>query len=127
MKNIIQNVGPFPLSKAILHDEKYILEISGQIGVEEQTGKLTEGIENQTTQVLENIKKILVGVGWDLTNVIKTTVYLSDMNDYVKMNEIYGKYFQENYPTRTAMAVKELPRGALIEIQCTASGNDVKK
>ena len=127
MKKIIKNTGPFPLSKAILHDEKYTLEISGQIGFNGQTGNMADGIENQTNQTLENIKNIIEEIGWNLSNVIKTTVYLSDMKDYAKMNEVYGKYFKANYPTRTAMAVKELPRGALIEIQCTASGNEIKE
>ena len=63
---------------------------------------------------------------FNLSNIIKATIYLSDMNNYAKMNEIYGKHFIKDYPTRAAVAVKELPRKALIEIECTASGDKVK-
>ncbi len=125
MKKIIKNVGAFPLSKAIVHDHKFTMEISGQIGVDAKTGELVEGIENQTSKILDNIKNILDDIGWNLTNVDKSTVYLSDMKDYAKMNEVYGKYFSKDHPTRTAMAVKELPRQALVEIACTASGDKI--
>ena len=126
MKRVIENSGAFPLSKAILHDHKYTLEISGQIGVDAKTGELVEGIENQTAKTLDNIKQILEEIGWSLSNVIKATIYLSDMNNYAKMNEVYGKYFTKDYPTRTAIAIKELPRQALVEITCTASGDKIK-
>ena len=127
MKKIIENVGSFPLSKAILHNHEYTLEISGQIGVDTKTGELAEGIENQTAKTLDNIKQILEEVGWNLTNIDKATVYLSDMKDYAKVNEIYGKYFTKDYPTRAVVAVKELPRKALVEIECTASGDKIRK
>lgn len=125
MKKIIKSKSSFPLSNAILHNNKYILEISGQIGVN-PNGELAEGIENQTSQVLDNIKSILEEIGWDLTNVTKAIIYLSDMKDYAKMNETYAKYFTKDYPTRVALAVKELPRNALIEIECTASGDKIR-
>ena len=126
IKRFIKSKGSFPLSNAILHDSKYILEISGQIGMDAKTGELVEGIENQTVKTLDNIKQILEEIGWNLSNIIKATIYLSDMNNYAKMNEIYGKHFIKDYPTRAAVAVKELPRKALIEIECTASGDKVK-
>ncbi len=122
IKLIVPSGGPFPLSKAILHNYSDVLEISGQIGVDPKTGILAEGIEAQTTQTLQNIKTILEEVGWSLSNVIKTNVYLSDMSDYTNMNEVYAQYFTKDFPTRSAFAVKELPRGALIEIECTACG-----
>lgn len=122
-KRIIKSAGAFPLSNAILHDHKYTLEISGQIGIDAKTGELAQGIEDQTAQTLEAIKKILGTVGWDLTHVVKARVYLSDMKNYTKMNEAYGKYFKADYPARAAFAVKELPRGALVEIECTAAGD----
>jgi len=87
VKKIIDYPGSFPLSKAILHNHKYVMELSGLIGIDFKTGKLAEGIENQTIKILENIKKSLEEVGWNLNNVIKTRVYLSDMKDYDKMNE----------------------------------------
>lgn len=112
-----------PFSKAIIHNLKYTMEISGQVGIDSKTGKLLEGIEKQTHQALENIKKILEETGWRFENIIKVRIYLTDMNDYTKVNEIYKKYFSNNYPARVALAVKTLPLDALIEIECTA-GND---
>jgi len=121
MKTIIKNPGPFPLSKAIVHNDKYTMEISGQIGMDAKTGELAIGIEEQTVKTFEAIKSALESVGWDFTNIIKARVYLADMKDYAKMNEVYGKYFTKDYPTRVAFAVKELPRGALVEIECITS------
>ncbi|HTY44252.1 MAG TPA: RidA family protein [Patescibacteria group bacterium] len=86
-KTFIKNNGAFPLSKAVLHDEKYTMELSGQIGMNSETGKLAEGIEKQTIQTLENINNILNSVKWNLSNIIKVRIYLSDMENYAKMNE----------------------------------------
>ncbi|MDP3742492.1 MAG: RidA family protein [Candidatus Micrarchaeota archaeon] len=122
-KHIIKAEGSFPISKAVLHNCKYTLELSGQIGVAHITDKLADGIENQTRIALENIKSILKEIKWELSNVVKIRVYLSDMKNYEKMNEIYAEYFTKNYPARVAMAVKELPRQALVEIECTAAGD----
>ncbi len=122
-KKFIKSKLPLPLSEAILHNDKYSMELSGQIGTNPETGKLAEGIEEQTVQTLEKIKKILEGVGWGLKNIIKSRIYLSDMKNYSKMNEVYGRYFQDEYPTRISFSVKELPLNALVEIECVASGN----
>src|SRR3989344_5197 len=122
VKTFIAAPGPFPISKAVLHNDKYTLEISGQIGFDTKTGKMGEGIEQQTKITLENIKSILAEVEWDMDTIIKTRVYLADMKDYEAMNKVYREYFAKDYPARVAMAVKELPRGALVEIECTASG-----
>src|SRR3989344_5231465 len=126
VKKVIANPGPFPISKAVLHNHKYTLEVSGQIGTDTKTGELVEGIENQTAKTLEIIKNILQEEGWKLSNVDKARVYLSDMKNYEKMNETYKKYFTAEYPARVALAVKELPRKALVEIECTASGDKIK-
>lgn len=125
VKRAIEYPGDFPLSMGVLHNEKYHLELSGLIGINLSTGALAEGIENQTRQAIENIKNTLDKVGWDLSNVIKVRIYLSSMENYKKMNETYEEYFTENYPSRVAFAVKELPAGALIELECTASGDKV--
>lgn len=122
-KKLIKNKGSLPLSDAILHDDKYSMEISGQVGIDTKTGKLAEGIENQTSYAVEKISNILSEIGWSLSNIIKVRVYLIDMKDYSKMNEVYQKYFKKDYPARVALAVKELPLGALIEIECVACGN----
>lgn len=126
VKKIIKNISSLPFSKAVLHDSKYVMEVSGQVGLDPKTGKLVEGIEKQTTRTLDNIKKILEEVGWDFKNIIKVRIFLADMKDYAIMNEVYGKYFSSDYPTRVALAVKGLPLGALIEIECTAAGNEIK-
>ncbi|MDO8661184.1 MAG: Rid family detoxifying hydrolase [Candidatus Woesearchaeota archaeon] len=126
-KEIIPSSGAFPLSKAVVHNDTYIMEISGQIGVNPQTGQLEEGIKAQTSRVLEIIKEILHLKGWSLKNVVKTRIFLLDMKDYAFMNEVYSTYFSADYPARFALAVKELPRNALIEIDCTATGDTIKE
>lgn len=126
-KNIIAGAGLL-FSKAVIHSDKYTMEISGQIGLNSE-GKLLEGIERQTVQTLNNVKDILESVGWKIDNLIKARIYLTDMKDYAKVNEIYGKYFEENnsiFPTRVALAVKELPLGALIEIDGTAARDNLE-
>lgn len=125
IKKRVAYLGNFPLSKAILHDNKYPLELSGLIGIDPDTGKLAEGIENQTTKIPDSLKETLNEVGWSLDNIIKTRVYLAEMKDYEKMNKIYKKYFTKDYPTRIALAVKELPANASVEMECTASGDMV--
>ncbi|MEK6833102.1 MAG: RidA family protein [Nanoarchaeota archaeon] len=114
-----------PFSKAIIHNFKYIMEISGQVGIDPKTGKLSEGIEKQTYQALENIKKILEEAGWSFENIIKARIYLINMDDYATVNEIYKRYFLNDYPARVALAVKALPLGALIEIECIAANDSI--
>ncbi len=123
VKKII-SAGSLPFSKAIVHNFEYTMELSGQVGIDPKTGKLVEGIEKQTHQTLENMKKILEEIGWGFENIIKVRIYLTDMNDYTIVNDIYKKFFSSDYPARVALAVKDLPLGALIEIECTAAGNE---
>lgn len=98
------------------------LFVSGQIGMNWKTGALeAQDIESETRQVLENLTAVLENAGYDTSDVIATTVYLKDMNDYQKMNLIYGGYFPEDsYPARTAVQVAGLPRNARIEISAIA-------
>ena len=93
---------------------------SGQIPVNPVTGEMPEGIEAQVTQSLDNVKALLESQGMDFSNVIKTTVFLADMNDFATMNGIYATYFVEPYPARSAVQVAKLPKGALIEIEVIA-------
>lgn len=93
---------------------------SGQIGIDPKTNTLVEGLENQAHQVLKNLTEVLKASKSDLSHVVKTTIYLADINDYKKMNEIYGTYFSDHKPTRAAFAVADLPIGALIEIEAIA-------
>ncbi len=94
---------------------------SGQIPLNPIDGSMPSSIEDQTKQSLENCKAILEEAGTSLDNVIKTTVFLADMNDFVKMNEVYSTYFSTNPPARSAVQVAKLPKDAQIEIEMIAT------
>ena len=94
---------------------------SGQVPINPVTNNFVEGgIKEQTRQALLNAQNILRQAGLELSNVVKTTVFLSDMNDFVAMNEVYAEFFLMPYPERSAVAVKTLPKNALVEIECIA-------
>ncbi len=94
---------------------------AGQVGINPATGELVEGgIEAQTRQVLSNLKNVLEASDSGLNFVVKTTVFLKDMNDFAKMNTIYAEFFSENPPARSTIAVAGLPKGALVEIEAVA-------
>ena len=95
---------------------------SGQIPINPATGNFVEGgIKEQTRQSLTNVKAILEEVGLTMGNVIKTTVFMADMSDFADMNAVYAEFFSEPFPARSAVAVKTLPKGALVEIEVVAS------
>jgi 2-iminobutanoate/2-iminopropanoate deaminase len=123
MKHAIQShaapaaVGPY--SQAI-EDGGWIL-CSGQIGLDAATGKLIEGgIENETRRVMENLRAVLTaaGAGWE--DVLKTTIFLTDLNDFEVVNRIYSEHFEQPYPARSTVQVAALPRGARVEIEAIA-------
>ena len=94
---------------------------SGQIPIIPATGELNTGsIEDQTRQVLENVKAVLEAAGSTMADVVKATVFLQDMNDFAKMNEVYAKYFPTPYPARAAVQVARLPRDVKVEIEVVA-------
>ena len=94
---------------------------SGQIPIDPATGAFVEGgIKEQTRQSLTNVKAILEEAGLTMANVVKTTVFLADMADFADMNSVYAEFFSEPYPARSAVAVKTLPKGALVEIEVIA-------
>ena len=93
---------------------------SGQIGVDPKTGQLAEGLEAQAEQVLLNLQTVLEAAGSDMSRVLKTTVFLADMNDYAAMNEVYKRHFKEDPPARSAVQVAKLPANAKIEIEAVA-------
>ncbi len=109
-------IGPY--SQAV--EVNGTLFISGQVPVNPETGKIPEGIEAQTKQVMKNISAILEEAGYAFDDVIKSTCLLSDMANFKAMNEVYGSYYAQNPPARAAFAVKELPLGALVEIETIA-------
>ena len=112
-------IGPY--SQAIQTGN--MLFISGQIPVNPATGEVPEGITAQTTQVFANIKAILTEAGYTMEDVVKTTVLLSDIANFVPMNEIYAKAFEgcAAFPARAAFAVRDLPKGVMVEIEVIAA------
>jgi 2-iminobutanoate/2-iminopropanoate deaminase len=94
---------------------------SGQIPIDPETGTIVEGgIKEQTRQSLLNVKAILEEVGLTMANVVKTTVFMADMNDFTDMNGVYAEFFTDPFPARSAVAVKTLPKNALVEIEVVA-------
>ena len=100
-----------------------LLYASGQIPIDPSTGSIVDGgIKEQTRQSLLNIQAILEEAGLSFANVVKTTVFLADISDFADMNGVYAGFFTEPYPARSAVAVKSLPKGALVEIEVVAAG-----
>lgn len=110
-------VGPY--SQAI--DAGAFIFLAGQIPLDPKTSQLVEGgVDAQTKRVIENIKAVLAAAGSDLTKIVSSTVYLTDMENFAKMNEVYASYFVEPYPARVTIAIKSLPKNALVEIAVIA-------
>lgn len=98
------------------------LFVSGQIAIDPASGDLvTSSIEDETKQVMKNLQAILTAAGMDFSNVIKCSIFLQDMNNFPKVNEIYGQYFQTDPPARETVEVARLPKGVNVEISCIAS------
>lgn len=97
-----------------------LLFVSGQIPVDIATGELGTGITQQTELVLKNLQAILAKAGGSLENVVKTTVFLADMNDFAAMNTVYARFFTGDYPARSTVQIVKLPKDALVEIECIA-------
>lgn len=123
MKQIIQTdaapeaIGPY--SQAVTYNG--VIYCSGQIALDAETMKIVgDDIESQTRQVMTNIKAVLEAAGSDFSRVLKCSIYLADMNDFGKVNELYGNYFTSKPPARETVAVKSLPKNALVEISCIA-------
>jgi 2-iminobutanoate/2-iminopropanoate deaminase len=111
-------IGPY--SQAI--EAGGMVFVSGQLPINPETGEFAEGgVKELTRQSLTNMQYILAEVGLTLDNVVKTTVFLADMSDFAAMNEVYAEFFSAPYPARSAVAVKTLPKGALVEIECIAA------
>lgn len=112
-------IGPY--SQAIDSGSGLVF-VSGQLPIDPATGAFPKGgVQEQTRQSLLNAKAILEVAGLNLSNVVKTTVFLAEMGDFAAMNEIYAQFFSAPFPARSAVAVKTLPKGALVEIECIAA------
>jgi len=109
-------IGPY--SQAI--EKAGMLFVSGQLPIDAETGVMAQGAKEQTRQSLKNVEHILEEAGLTMNDVVKTTVFLADMSLFAEMNEIYSTYFKAPFPARSAVAVKALPKGALVEIECIA-------
>lgn len=110
-------IGPYAQANIIGN----LVITSGQIPIDPATGNLVEGdIEAQTKQVFENLKAVLEAAGSGLDKIVKTTCFMDNMNDFAKMNEVYASFFSGDYPSRSAVEVAKLPKGALIEIEAIA-------
>lgn len=116
--NAPKAIGPY--SQAI--EANGMLFVSGQIPINPQTGELSNGtIQEQTKLVMDNIGAILKAAGYGYENIVKTTCLLADISDFADMNKVYAEYFKENPPARSSFAVKDLPKGARLEIEVMAA------
>ncbi len=123
MKKIIHTskapapIGPY--SQAVMMNNT--LYVSGQIAIDPQSGDIVnQSIEKETHQVMENLKNVLEAAEMSFTNIVKTSIFLSDMNLFTKVNEIYGQYFSSDFPARETVAVKTLPKNVNVEISVIA-------
>jgi len=112
-KNAPGAIGPY--SQAVCANN--MLFLSGQLPINKDTGLIPETIDEQTRQSLSNARVIIESAGATMRDVVKTTVFLSDMNNFGKMNDVYKEFFAENYPARSAVEVARLPKDALVEIE----------
>lgn len=117
-ENAPKAIGPY--SQAVLYNN--MLFCSGQIPIDPATGNIVEGdIKAQTTQVLKNLKAVLKAAGFEMTDVVKTTIFIKDMNKFADVNEVYKTFFEEgNYPARSTVEVARLPKDVLVEIEAIA-------
>lgn len=121
MKEIKTNNAPAaigPYSQAVVVNN--MVYTSGQIPINPVTGEIPEGIAAQANQVFANIKNLLEASGTSIDKVVKTTVFIKNMNDFSKLNEIYGTYFTSPYPARSCVEVSALPKGVLVEVEAIA-------
>lgn len=124
MKKIIYSekapeaIGPY--SQAVVHNG--VVYCSGQIALDPETMEIIEGgIIEQTTQVMNNLNRVLESAGTSFSNVLKCSIFLSDMNDFPAVNKVYGGFFENDPPARETVAVKELPKSVMVEISCLAA------
>ncbi len=115
--NAPEPIGPY--SQAIKVGD--MLFLSGQVAIQKSSGNIiTSNITDETQQVMKNIEEVLKAVGYDFSNVVKTTIFLKDMNSFPKVNEVYGSYFTSHPPARETVEVSRLPKDVNVEISCIA-------
>lgn len=120
-KDAPEPIGPYSQAIKLSMDSNKLLYTSGQVAIDPKTGNvISGGIKEQTKHVMENLLALLKEAGSDLSKVIKTTVFIKDMNDFAAMNEVYAEYFGESKPARSTIEVARLPKDALVEIELIA-------
>lgn len=95
--------------------------VSGQLGIDMETGKLAEGVEAQAHAAMKNLGAVLEAAGCSYSDILKTTVFVQSMEDFAAINTIYGSYFEDTYPARSCVEIAKLPLGGLVEVECIAS------
>ena len=115
-KNAPAAIGPYSQAQIV----NGLVYTSGQIGIDPATGALVEGLDAQANQVFKHLGELLKAAGSDMSKVVKTTVFIKDMNDFGKVNEIYAKYFTEPFPARSCVEVARLPKDCLVECEVIA-------
>lgn len=121
MKEVKTNNAPAaigPYSQAVVSGN--MVYASGQIPVNPATGEIPEGVEAQANQAFTNVKNLLAAAGTSIDKVVKTSVFIQNMDDFGKINEIYANYFTESYPARSCVEVAKLPKGVLLEVEAVA-------
>ena len=120
-------IGPYSQAQVVrLHGGGRLVFTAGQVGLDPKSGEIVAGgVSEQTAQVMKNLSAVLAGAGLTLADIVKTTVYLADMQEFQAMNEVYGRHFPEAPPARTTIAAAGLPRGARVEIEAVAAGRDL--
>jgi 2-iminobutanoate/2-iminopropanoate deaminase len=112
-------IGPY--SQAVIEPAAGLIFTSGQIAIEPSTGEIVKGdVADQARQVFENLKNVLASAGVDFNHILKATVFLKDMGDFAKVNEVYSEYFKGDFPARSAVEVARLPKDVLVEIDMIA-------
>jgi 2-iminobutanoate/2-iminopropanoate deaminase len=114
--NAPKPIGPY--SQAVQYGD--LVFVSGQIGLDPVTGNLSESVEGQTLQVMENVKSILQEAGLGFSDVVQTRIYITNISDWDTVNRIYGRYFEKEYPARATVHATGLPKGAKVEIEVIA-------
>ncbi|MBQ7574435.1 MAG: RidA family protein [Clostridia bacterium] len=115
--NAPQAIGPY--SQAIVCSN--LLFTSGQIPIDPKTGEIPEGVEAQARQAFTNVKNLIEASGSDISKTVKTTVFIQNMDDFAKINEVYAEFFTEPYPARSCVEVAKLPKGVLLEVETIVS------
>ena len=121
MKRIVTDKAPAALGPYVQAvDTGTVVYCSGQLGLDPVTNTLADGVAAQTRQSLQNLQAVLAEAGLDLSHVVKTTVFVQDLADFGTVNEVYAELFGDTYPARSCVQIAALPKGGLVEIECTA-------